>query len=125
MKLNPDCIRDILLTVEEKSDGKNSVSLTCALSPRLKSYTPEELYYHVKQSAEANLLSDMKVDIIGTCRVRDLTPTGHEFIANIRKDSLWTRTKEKAKLIGSTSLNALVQIASNVVAELIKTNFLK
>lgn len=123
MRLNPDCIRDILLSVEEKSDGMNSVTIDRDMFPRLERYTTGEIYYHVRQSADANLLSDMKEDLIGNCRVRDLTPIGHEFIANIRKDSLWERTKDTAKMIGSNSLKAIVQIASNVVAEVIKAKF--
>ena len=124
MRLNPDCIRDILLFVEEQSNGSNSIAIRQAADNRLRHYTKDEIYYHVKQSAETNLLSNFKEDMLENCSVRDLTPTGHEFLANIRKDNLWERTKETAKVIGSNSLKAIVQIASNVVAEVIKAHFL-
>ena len=123
MRLNPDCIRDILLTVEDKSDGSSSVTIARNTDPRLDPYTAGEIYYHVRQCVEVNLLSGMKEDMLGNCTVRDLTPAGHEFIANIRKDTLWERTKETAKSVGSNSLKAIAQIASYVVAEVIKAKF--
>ena len=55
--------------------------------------------------------------------IRDLTPKGHEFLANIREPKIWNGIKMVSAKIGSASLDALTQIASNVVTELIKTQF--
>ena len=56
----------------------------------------------------------------GNCLIKDLSPAGHEFIANIRSDSNWKKVKDISKNIGSSSLNALTQIAVSVVSSLIK-----
>lgn len=55
--------------------------------------------------------------------VQDLTPTGHKFIENIRQDTIWNNTKSIAAKVGSKSLDAIMQIASNVITELIKSQF--
>lgn len=44
MKLNPDCIRDILVTVE--STEYNSAYTIDKLHEKLPAYTVEELNYH-------------------------------------------------------------------------------
>ena len=51
MKLNPDCIRDILLEVEEKTDLSHFVEFTEAepITGRLARYSSSEIVYHIKQ----------------------------------------------------------------------------
>lgn len=50
-------------------------------------------------------------------------PEGHKFLSDIRNDNNWSKTKEVAKNIGSTSISAFKDIASQVVAELISKHF--
>ena len=54
MKLNPDCIRDILVTVE--STEYNSAYTIDKLHEKLPAYTVEELNYHCLQMIDADLL---------------------------------------------------------------------
>lgn len=56
-------------------------------------------------------------------KVNDITYAGHQFLANIRDDKIWKGVKGIARKIGSTSLEAFTQIASNVITELIKAQF--
>mgnify|MGYP002958432843 FL=1 len=56
-------------------------------------------------------------------RIYDMTYAGHQFLANIRSDNIWKGTKAIASKIGSSSLDAITQIASNVITELIKAQF--
>ncbi len=53
-------------------------------------------------------------------RHRDLTPDGHSFLANIREPSNWEKIKTVGHKLGCTSLPTLSNIASQVVAALIK-----
>ena len=55
--------------------------------------------------------------------ISDLTPAGHKFLANSRQDTIWNNTKEIATKVGSKSLDALIQISSSVITELIKAHF--
>lgn len=125
MQLNPDCIRDILLSIEDvvnfdtlfRYDSSN-------VNSKLSSYSHDQILYHVRQAYLAGLVTEpIFYDIGSTFDVADLTPKGHEFLANIRKDTIWNNTKEVAKKIGVSSLSSLTTIASNVISEIIKAQF--
>ncbi|MCM1480823.1 MAG: DUF2513 domain-containing protein, partial [Muribaculaceae bacterium] len=50
MKLNPDCIRDILLTVESTSEYAVTVQYNVSEEfPKLLQYSEDEFLYHVNQ----------------------------------------------------------------------------
>lgn len=126
MKLNPDCIRDILFTVEENTSFYNDMEYTednPQIYPKLMSYSIDEILYHIKQ-CEKSYLIDKVLWYSEGCTITDLTPNGHQFLSNIRSDSAWNKTKEISKNIGSSSLDALKQIATSVISELIKAQFL-
>lgn len=120
MKLNPDCIRDLLLTVEENTDFSRMMNFPSDKNYELlNKYDNEEVFYHIKQSELSGLLTKVDWFLGCTCMIRDLSPKGHEFLANIRAENNWSKTKEIANNIGSTSLGAITQIASNVITALI------
>lgn len=126
MKLNSDCIRDILLTVEEKSDFYHYVEYKKdkPVHKRLEKYTHDEIVYHINQCDLSELLIGVEhCDGSTVIFIRDLSPEGHEFLANIRQDNIWNGVKSVAKKVGSTSLSALVEISSNVISEIIKAQF--
>lgn len=124
MRLNPDCIRDILLTIENAtsytegwdfdSDSMNE--------PLLASYSLEEIIYHVSQCKKSGLIDGCEIYYAGTsCSVSDLSPYGHQFLSDIRSDTVWNNVKEVSKKVGSNSLQAIVQIATGVITEIIKS----
>jgi hypothetical protein len=90
---------------------------------RLDEYTIVEVLYHVKQCELSGFLTKVIWFMDGGCQINDLSPYGHEFLANIRSDNNWCKTKDIAKGIGSMSLGALTDIASNVVLALINKKF--
>lgn len=123
MRLNPDCIRAILLTVEEKCDfttaweyQKDNLD-----SQYLVPFTHEEIAYHIKQCSASSLINGVHYyDGGATILIMDLTPVGHQFLADIRKDTTWNKTKEIAQTVGSESLDVLKQIASGVIATMVQ-----
>ena len=126
MKLDPDCIRDILLTVEENTDIYKSFDYSKGENnyPRLQKYDHNELLYHMRQCHLSDLVVGfLPLDAGNNVLIKDLSPQGHQFLANIRQDNIWNGTKKIAAKIGSKSLDTMVQIASNVVTELIKAQF--
>jgi len=61
--------------------------------------------------------------LAGNIMIRDLTPYGHKFIANIRESNNWNKIKKIANDVGTTSLEAIMQIAINVISGLIASKF--
>ncbi len=133
MRLNPDCIRDILLTVEEtttylkgmsyynrESELYNRYPNTGFEFKRLKKYSHDEIVYHVRQCKMAHLITGVIIADGGDgIKISDLTPNGHEFLANIRSDNLWNNIKNISTTIGANSLTALITISTDVVTQLI------
>ena len=117
MELNPDCIRGLLLTVEEKCDFCTpwEYQQDTFESDFLAEYSHREILYHIKQADESNLIEgvhyyDGGSDVI----ICDLTPKGHEFLANIRNDSLWKKVLSKAS---GASLSILLAVAKDVASK--------
>lgn len=120
MKLNPDCIRDILFTVEETVSFGRSMKYTVDDNyPRLSAYSPGEILYHINQCELSGFFTKATWFLDPGCFIYDLSPAGHEFIANIRSDTNWNKTKDIAKEVGSFSLTTLAQIAVRVIGSLI------
>jgi len=121
MKLNPDLVREILLTIENTLGyGEQLVYKESNADEfeTLNKYDYHEVLYHVNQCEMAGLIVGVTFFLSSSdgCWISDLSPKGHEFLANIRTESLWNKTKETAKKVGSFSLNTLAQIAIGVVS---------
>ena len=122
MRLDPDCIRDILLCIESKTDAeKDSLELD-ELINSLTSYDENKLIYHLKQLSTSNFLdicfSGDEIEYIS-----DLSFEGHQFLSNIRSNPNWNKIKNIAKTVGSFSINSLNQIAINVISQAIQNQF--
>lgn len=143
MRLNLDCVRDILLCVEDNTGYRHPISfvdidrsektsemLGCEpptihsyQNQLLETYTNQELMYHFQYCVNADLIE--VDDHFGTQQfiVFDLTPKGHEAISNLRSPTVFERTKSVAKELSVHSLPAICDIASSVVSEMIKKHF--
>ncbi len=124
MRLNPDCIRDILLSIEDITDIQTIWKYqkgNCDF-PLLAPYSHTEIVYHVFQCSSAGLITSLNhYDDCESLTVTDLSPAGHQFLANIRSNNVWNKTKHICTKVGSTSLSALMQISSGIILALIKS----
>lgn len=123
MQLNPDCIRDILLEIESTVTFDNTFDYDRQNHPTqglLSNYTPEEIIYHIRQCDLHGFLYHADWNICEDVTIQDLSPSGHQFLCNIRSNTVWTKTKYIAGKIGSFSIDFMAKIASNVVTELVK-----
>lgn len=126
MKLNPDCIRDILLSVEDSTDSTRIFRYSKGSDKhhRLSNYDHNEIYYHMNQcNMSGYFVGYQPCDAGELILIRDLTPQAHEFIANIRQDNVWNRIKDISLKVGSNSLSTLNQIAINVISALASSYF--
>lgn len=124
MKLNPDCIRDILLECEEKCTALHGVKFCWNddFTRGGRTYSGEETLYHLRQCELAGYFVRTSKDLDRNFFVLDLSPTAHEFLANIRNQENWEKTKKVASNIGSASLSAISSIAANIISAAIKSN---
>lgn len=101
MRLDPKCIRDILITIEENTDFSSvwSFNSDCVKSGRLCSYTYKTVIYHISQCSKSGLIDGCVFYDMGDFGiVSDLSPYGHELLANIRIETVWNKLKDKTSL---------------------------
>lgn len=124
MKLNQDCVRSVLLELEE------SLTLTDDLYlgqiKQLKctdSYGYEAVIYSIFKLMEANYLVGNKQfasNELFHLSVSSLTWEGHLFLDTIRDNRVWRETKSIASRFSSVSISMLSNVASGIMNELIK-----
>lgn len=119
MKLNNDCVRDLMLLIEEE------VGLNEYLSIRkieFKNYTTEELIYTSKKLKEAGYINAEIEDYLDgghEAYIYSLTWQGHKFLDNIRDDGVWKTTKGIISKFSSVSISIIENVASQVITNLI------
>jgi len=133
MKLNPDCVRDTLLYLEEHltinclESTFNSITLAQLTEEMLKKYndkyTENDIWYtiynlHQIRFIDGNIsnAADHKMII---CEIENITWNGHQFLNNVRPKTVWDATKAGASKLGIMSINALSTIAMKVTEAVI------
>lgn len=123
MKLNPDCIRDVLMALEGITDGRTSYTFHGFEGFidyfNLTSYTADEIEYHLRQCDRNGFLVGSQFGCSGEFTIIDISPKAHEFLANIRSDTVYKAVKERLGKIGVFSLKALVDVGKAVATEFI------
>jgi len=124
MKLNHNCVRDVLIAVEDNTGYRIFLEYPNDVHkcPGLKNYSDDEIRYHIYQCRKAGLIEIDAIDMSQKIRIADLTPNGHSFLANIRSDTVWSNVKEVSAKVGSTSITSIIQIANGIVSSLIKSH---
>lgn len=120
MKLNYDCIRDILLTVEEIPNRKDEVTLERFKTyKRLSKYTEDEIQYNSLKLLQEEYVRGLKIsgsDVTVVLFISDLTWSGHELLNDIRSETVFNQTKSKiTNSVGSVSLAVFQQLASAIM----------
>ena len=126
MKLNPDCIRDILFWLEDVTlpDTDVNISYRNCTPECLNQYAEVEFIYHIQQCINFNLvMATDKKPLNCRFRITDLSPDGHDFLAAVRENNNWNKAKEIASQISVLSLGTLKEISTTIVAGLLTEYF--
>lgn len=119
MKLNHDCIRDVLKHVENDlhfTEMKQSLSLS------IDGYSHDEVTYTLMLLVDSGyIIGDIRKYNDGAVNVlyKHLTMKGHELLDNIRDDNVWKTTKEKLSKISSVSIGIINDVASQVISNIL------
>lgn len=124
MKINHDCIRDILLYLEEnlKIEGHVFLSINLkTLQDNLPEYSAEDVFYSVYNlhqirfiEGRINNVSNMKMLF---CEIENITYSGHRFLATIKPEPIWSKTKTIVSKIGVHTLDFIEGVAHDVAVE--------
>ena len=115
MKLNLDCIREILLQMEEiPYNGFLEIE---SLHAALSTYSEDEIMYSVQKLIEADFITAVTTKGWGETYingVKDITFEGHQFLANIREDNNWKQIKSISSNIVFAGLKIITAISEGV-----------
>ena len=119
MKLNHDCIRAVLLYLEETLDCEHHLDLT---DFSVDDFSIEDTRYSIMKLEEAGFISAIVArDIDGEISVDvfDITWEGHKFLDTIRDNQVWNSTKKILSKFSSSSISFVSNVASQVLTNLI------
>ena len=114
MKIDNECVRDILFVIEENSNIEHGCYMMGAYRkyPKLEKYGGEGFIpYHVRYLEMKGMIFKPNKEFVDSY---DLTPAGHEFLANVREESNWKKIKGVSSSIGFASLKVVSAIAEGV-----------
>lgn len=117
MRLNPDCIRDILLEIERYASFEETYTYDPDDLPDesyLSKYDSDTVLYHIRQADQSGLLMDTNWRLFEYVNIQDLSPSGHEFLSNIRSAALWKKVLQKC---ANASLPIIIKFAEIVASE--------
>lgn len=120
MKLNYDCVRDVLLYLENNLSLNNSISFPSDIKESLLlKYSKDDLLYTVKILLNKKLIlgADNFNYATGmyTVNIESLSFDGHSFLDNIRDNQVWSKSKKILSAFKSVSIEIISQVATNVI----------
>lgn len=125
MKFNQECVRDILLYLEENLLLGQKIKFNSETDNELNSkYSNDDIVYNSLKLLEAGFISGsshLSTQSYGpvVVEINSVTYQGHLFLDNIRDNNVWNKAKNIAKPFTSMSLTLLSDIASKVITTLI------
>lgn len=138
MRLDIDCVRDLLLCIEENTGLRKVCSfIDCGLTesacyvgnesqpfdyqlPLDNKYKNDKLIYHLNYCVEDQLITRSDISTMYCIVISDLTPLGHQLLNNIRDDSIWGKVKNILSGFSSVSLPVVGNTAGQVLSIIIK-----
>lgn len=129
MKLNYDCLRQILLVIEEDLVWENDLNY-CGLTLRymvqkLPKFSTADIAYTTKIAIEADLIEGCLHDCdsgILDISYFGLTYEGHQFLDTVRENKIWKKTKEIISSAGGASLSVITSVATNCLTSFISNH---
>lgn len=120
MKLNKDCVRDVMLAIEEYDSSEILTHDKFLALQQLEKYDDSTKIYTAQKLNEAGYLNgnfDFYMDDTIYVTISSLTWHGHEYLDTIRDPEIWTKTKESVSKISSVSLEIIGEVAKNFVKQ--------
>lgn len=113
MRLNYDLIRDILLKIEEITDGNVNIFTDGFAESTFPNENPDIVDFHLRYLRQRGFIYPTEYDsfFIG------LTPTGYDYLNSVRDCSVWNSVKQTLKKCVSPTLDVVKAIAISIIKE--------
>ena len=125
MKLNPDCIRDVLLYAEGNADPDAPWIVPADGESALPLFTAREVRYHVDQCVDAGYLVKSSEWITDEIEISGLSFTGHMALEAIRNPAVHEKARcEWLSKVRDGLISASTAQFVSVAAGILKTALL-
>ena len=118
MRINPHLFRKLMIYIEDTVSTDKLITSE-DIASYLPNFTEEEIYYHVRYLDDDFYFRKVDYFMGLGFMIYDLSPKGHQFAETMRSDTVWNKTIETSKKIGSATLDTIYKIGIDVVASLI------
>lgn len=129
MKLNYDCVRSVLLTVEKSKTIDEELNLNPlaveTIFEQLPKYEDNEILYTIEKLKEAGYINAALHFAAGHFidgAVSSITYSGHEYLDNIREPEVWRKVKTMLKNAGAITLPLISQAAQMLIGSQLTVN---
>lgn len=129
MKLNYDCVRSALLTVEKSKTIDEELNINPVtvetIFEQLPKYEDSEILYTIEKLKEAGYINAALHFAAGHFidgTVSSITYSGHEYLDNIREPEVWRKVKAMLKNAGATTLPLISQAAKMLIGSQLTVN---
>lgn len=113
MKLLHDCVRDVMLYLEDNLEDTYFINSKSII---LKKYSSKDITYTLKKLAEAGFIEIDKVTFENNFNIKCMTYYGHQFLDNIRDNTIWKKSLKKvSNFVGSASIEIISSVASSLI----------
>lgn len=118
MRLNPDCVRDTLLSLEKHlliDEYGDTIQLSfedIASLPELSEYDSKEIFFVLHQLFGCSILKAGKRYVNDSApRIGGITEKGYKFIDSVKSQTNWKKIKDTSKTLGIFTLKTLIELA--------------
>lgn len=135
MKINEECVRDILLYLSvnltlDLKDNKNyynQISVLELMNDLSDEFTKEDIVYSVNILYQAGYINGINLDqkniSLSRLKIIDVTNRGHIFCQNVESSTVWEKTKKIISQVGNHTLGFIESVAHDIAVETSKEMF--
>lgn len=130
MKINEECIRDILkylienltIQIDKTRGGFNNLSLLSIMKEFENQYSREDIWYSIYNLSqdrfiETNDIRKQSLNGFAYVEVYNVTHRGHQFYETIQPEPIWDKTKSIVSKVGVHTLNFIEGTAHDIAVE--------
>lgn len=119
MKLDQDCVRELLLELEDKLTINNHLFLAALKKfDTFEKFGEDTSVYCILKLIEAGFIKgnvSYAANELYTLSVSSITWEGHIFLDSIRDNKIWSKTKEITQQLSSVSMTLMSSIAKDLL----------
>lgn len=120
MKLNHECVRDLLIYLE---DELLFTSNLCANDIKIDPHESADIVYAVAKLSESKYIEASQIsysfETMPIFHIQSITWNGHKLLDNIRDENVWKKTKSIVAQFSSVSIGIIDNVSNRIIAKII------